>query len=64
MPALRRSVTGGSGVRIPVERMYMKTAGFVFAAILSAAIMFGTVIAGANAGMSPNPIQSHVVATS
>jgi uncharacterized membrane protein YczE len=42
--------------------MHMKTAGFVFAAILSAAIMFGTVIAAANAGMSPNPIQAHVVA--
>jgi len=32
--------------------MHMKTAGFVFAAILSAAIMFGTVVAAANAGMS------------
>jgi uncharacterized membrane protein YczE len=32
--------------------MHMKTAGFVFAAILSAAIMFGTVIAAANAGMN------------
>lgn len=30
----------------------MKTAGFVFAAILCAAIMFGTVIAAANAGMT------------
>jgi hypothetical protein len=30
----------------------MKTAGFVFAAILSVAIMFGTVIAAANAGMT------------
>jgi len=29
----------------------MKTAGFVFAAILSAAIMLGTVVAAANAGM-------------
>jgi len=32
--------------------MHMKTAGFVFAAILSAIIMFGTVMAVANAGMS------------
>jgi hypothetical protein len=32
--------------------MHMNTAGFVFAAILSAMIMFGTVIAAANAGMS------------
>jgi uncharacterized membrane protein YczE len=31
--------------------MHMKTVGFVFAAILSAAIMFGTVVAAANAGM-------------
>ena len=30
----------------------MKTAGFVFAAILSAAIMIGTVMAAANAGMT------------
>jgi uncharacterized membrane protein YczE len=30
----------------------MKTAGFFFAAILSAAIMFGTVMAAANAGMT------------
>ena len=30
----------------------MKTAGFVFAAILSAVIMFGTVMAVANAGMA------------
>jgi uncharacterized membrane protein YczE len=30
----------------------MKTAGFVFAAILSALIMFGTVMAAANAGMT------------
>jgi hypothetical protein len=30
----------------------MKTAGFVFAAILSAVIMFGTVMAVANAGMT------------
>ncbi len=30
----------------------MKTAGFVFAAILSAFIMFGTVMAAANAGMT------------
>jgi len=32
--------------------MYMKTAGFIFAAILSAVIMFGTVMAVANAGMT------------
>jgi hypothetical protein len=32
--------------------MHMNTAGFVFAAILSAVIMFGTVIAAANAGMT------------
>jgi hypothetical protein len=32
--------------------MHMKTAGFVFAAILSVAIMFGTVMAVANAGMT------------
>jgi len=32
--------------------MHMKTAGFFFAAILSAAIMFGTVMAVANAGMT------------
>jgi hypothetical protein len=31
--------------------MHMNTAGFVFAAILSAMIMFGTVVAVANAGM-------------
>jgi hypothetical protein len=31
--------------------MYMKTAGFIFAAILCAAIMLGTVMAVANAGM-------------
>lgn len=30
----------------------MKTAGFFFAAILSAVIMFGTVMAVANAGMT------------
>lgn len=29
----------------------MKTAGFIFAAILSAVIMFGTVMAASNAGM-------------
>jgi hypothetical protein len=33
--------------------MYMNTAGFIFAAILSAAIMLGTVMAAANAGMGP-----------
>jgi hypothetical protein len=32
--------------------MHMKTTGFIFAAILCAAIMFGTVIAAANAGMT------------
>jgi hypothetical protein len=32
--------------------MYMNTAGFIFAAILSAVIMFGTVMAVANAGMT------------
>jgi hypothetical protein len=31
----------------------MKTAGFVFAAILSAFIMLGTVMAAGNAGMTP-----------
>jgi hypothetical protein len=30
----------------------MKTAGFIFAAILCAALMFGTVMAVANAGMA------------
>ncbi len=30
----------------------MKTAGFIFAAILSAVIMLGTVMAAANAGMT------------
>jgi len=30
----------------------MNTAGFIFAAILSAVIMFGTVMAAANAGMT------------
>ena len=45
-------VTGGPNVRIPSKRMHMKTAGFVFAAILSVAIMFGTVMAVANAGMT------------
>jgi uncharacterized membrane protein YczE len=34
--------------------MQMKTFGFVFAAILSAVIMFGTVMAAANAGMPQN----------
>jgi uncharacterized membrane protein YczE len=37
----------------------MKTAGFVFAAILSAAIMFGTVVAAANAGMTRVTTSSH-----
>ena len=32
--------------------MHMKTAGFFFAAILSAVIMFGTVMAAANAGVA------------
>jgi hypothetical protein len=32
--------------------MHMKTAGFVFAAILTAVIMLGTVMAVANAGMT------------
>jgi uncharacterized membrane protein YczE len=32
--------------------MHMKTTGFIFAAILSAVIMFGTVVAAANAGMT------------
>lgn len=30
----------------------MNTAGFIFAAILSVVIMFGTVMAAANAGMT------------
>ncbi|MGA9723387.1 MAG: hypothetical protein WBQ86_13095 [Candidatus Binatus sp.] len=30
----------------------MKTAGFIFAAILSAVIMFGTVMAATNSGMT------------
>lgn len=30
----------------------MKTAGFIFAAILCAAVMLGTVMAAANAGMA------------
>jgi uncharacterized membrane protein YczE len=30
----------------------MNTAGFIFAAILSAVVMFGTVMAAANAGMT------------
>jgi uncharacterized membrane protein YczE len=33
----------------------MNTAGFVFAAILSALIMLGTVMAAANAGMAAVP---------
>ncbi len=40
----------------------MKTAGFVFAAILSAAIMLGTVVAAANAGM-PHVTTSSSVTT-
>jgi len=42
----------------------MKTAGFIFAAILSAVIMLGTVVAVANSGMTANTTPSHVVATS
>jgi uncharacterized membrane protein YczE len=42
--------------------MHMKTAGFAFAAILSAVIMFGTVMAVANAGMS-HASTSRVVTT-
>ena len=38
----------------------MKTAGFVFAAILSAVIMFGTVVAVSNAGMAHVAPSSHV----
>jgi hypothetical protein len=40
----------------------MNTAGFVFAAILSVLIMFGTVVAAANAGMT-HVATSHVAAT-
>jgi uncharacterized membrane protein YczE len=47
-------------MRIPVRGMHMNTAGFVFAAILSAVIMFGTVVAAANAGMSHVQVASHV----
>ena len=36
----------------------MKTAGFIFAAILAAVIMFGTVVAAANAGMTQTPSSS------
>jgi hypothetical protein len=32
--------------------MQMKTGGFIFAAILCAMLMFGTVMAAANAGMA------------
>jgi hypothetical protein len=39
--------------------MHMKTAGFFFAAILSAVIMFGTVRAVADAGMTRIAPQSH-----
>ena len=39
----------------------MKTAGFVFAAILSAAIMLGTVIAAANAGIPPVTTSSNAI---
>ena len=39
----------------------MKTAGFVFAAILSALIMFGTVMAAANAGMTQVAVSSSSV---
>ena len=41
--------------------MHMKTAGFFFAAILAAVIMFGTVRAVANAGMNEVAPQSHAV---
>ncbi|MGB9379576.1 hypothetical protein [Candidatus Binatus sp.] len=40
----------------------MNTAGFILAAILSAIIMFGTVVAAANAGMT-HVATSHVAAT-
>jgi hypothetical protein len=36
----------------------MKTAGFIFAALLCAAIMFGTVMAAANAGMTQVAVSS------
>jgi hypothetical protein len=39
--------------------MHMKTAGFFFAAILSAVIMFGTIRAVADAGMTRIAPQSH-----
>jgi hypothetical protein len=39
--------------------MHMKTAGFFFAAILSAVIMFGTVRAVADAGMTRVAPVSH-----
>jgi hypothetical protein len=42
----------------------MNTAGFIFAAILSAVIMLGTVVAVANSGMTAGTMPSHVVATS
>jgi uncharacterized membrane protein YczE len=41
--------------------MHMKTAGFFFAAILSAVIMFGTVMAAANAGMTTQVAAPHAV---
>lgn len=37
----------------------MKTAGFIFAAILCAVVMFGTVMAAANAGMTEVAPSSH-----
>ena len=36
----------------------MKTAGFIFAAILTGLITFGTVMAAANAGMAPVALSS------
>jgi hypothetical protein len=41
--------------------MHMNTAGFIFAAILSAVIMFGTVMAAANAGMTQVAMSSAVM---
>lgn len=38
----------------------MKTAGFIFTAILCAVIMLGTVMAAANAGMPPDAATSNV----
>jgi uncharacterized membrane protein YczE len=41
----------------------MKTAGFIFAAVLCAAIMFGTVMAAANAGMMTRVASSSATTT-